>query len=45
MTKVLLVGETWISAATHFKGFDDFSSTTYHSGAEEFLKCFIAIIF
>ena len=40
MTKVLLVGETWISAATHFKGFDDFSSTTYHSGAEEFLKCF-----
>ncbi len=40
MTKVLLVGETWISAATHFKGFDDFSSTTYHSGADEFLRCF-----
>ena len=32
-SKVLLVGETWMSAATHYKGFDDFRSTTFHSGA------------
>ena len=31
--KVLLVGETWVSAATHFKGFDQFGSVTFHSGA------------
>ena len=31
--KVLLVGETWVSAATHYKGFDNFSSATFHSGA------------
>ena len=31
--KILLVGESWVSAATHFKGFDQFSSTTFHSGA------------
>lgn len=36
MTKknVLLVGESWMSAATHYKGFDQFSSTTFHLGAE-----------
>lgn len=32
--KVLLVGESWISASTHFKGFDHFSSVTFHLGAE-----------
>lgn len=36
--KVLLVGETWTSAATHYKGFDQFSSVTYHSGAEPLLS-------
>jgi len=35
--KVLLVGETWISRATHMKGFDEFSSTTFHNGAVDFL--------
>jgi len=35
--KVLLVGETWISSATHAKGFDQFSSITYHSGADALL--------
>ena len=35
--KVLLVGETWISRATHIKGFDEFSSTTFHNGAVDFL--------
>ena len=33
-TKVLLVGESWVSAATHYKGFDQFSSVTFHLGAE-----------
>ena len=35
---VLLVGETWVSAATHFKGFDSFGSTTFHSGAEPLIE-------
>ena len=41
-SKVLLVGETWMSAATHYKGFDDFRSTTFHSGAGPLLAwyCF-----
>jgi len=39
MTKeILLVGESWTSTATHFKGFDLFNSTTYHLGAEPFVK-------
>lgn len=33
-TEVLLVGESWISAATHYKGFDQFGSVTFHKGAE-----------
>lgn len=32
--KVLLVGESWMSAATHYKGFDQFGSVTFHLGAE-----------
>ncbi|MBL8583791.1 MAG: cytoplasmic protein [Rhizobiaceae bacterium] len=36
--KVLLVGETWVSAATHFKGFDQFGSVTFHSGAEPLVR-------
>lgn len=32
--KVLLVGESWISAASHHKGWDSFSSVTFHLGAE-----------
>ena len=31
--KVLLAGESWISAATHFKGHDQFGSVTFHLGA------------
>ena len=31
---VLLVGESWVSAATHTKGWDSFSSVTFHLGAE-----------
>ena len=39
MTKnVLLVGESWVSAATHYKGFDQFGSVTFHLGAEPLVK-------
>ena len=34
---ILLVGESWVSSATHYKGFDAFGSTTFHSGAGPFL--------
>jgi uncharacterized membrane protein len=33
-TRVLLAGESWVSAATHYKGFDQFGSVTFHLGAE-----------
>ena len=36
--KVLLLGESWISAATHYKGFDQFGSVTFHLGAEPLVK-------
>jgi uncharacterized membrane protein len=32
--KVLLAGESWMSTATHAKGFDHFASITFHLGAE-----------
>ncbi len=32
--KVLLVGESWVSSANHTKGWDTFSSVTFHLGAE-----------
>ena len=35
--KVLLLGESWVSAATHYKGFDQFSSVTFHTGADDFV--------
>ncbi|MGL6019378.1 MAG: glutamine amidotransferase [Gibbsiella quercinecans] len=34
---VLLVGESWNSSATHVKGFDQFFTSTWHSGADAFL--------
>jgi uncharacterized membrane protein len=33
-TKVLLVGESWVSSSTHFKGFDFFVSTHYATGGD-----------
>jgi uncharacterized membrane protein len=36
--RVLLAGETWVSAASHFKGFDQFGSVTFHSGAGPLLS-------
>jgi uncharacterized membrane protein len=38
MKKVLLVGETWVSSATHYKGFDQFGSVTFHTGNKRFMK-------
>lgn len=32
--KVLLVGESWVSSATHYKGFDAFGSVTFHTGCQ-----------
>ncbi len=43
--KVLLVGESWISSATHYKGFDQFGSVTFHLGAEPLVKAGAAIVF
>ena len=37
--KVLLLGESWVSSATHYKGFDHFSSTTFHLGAVPLVEC------
>jgi uncharacterized membrane protein len=36
--RVLLAGESWVSAATHYKGFDQFGSITFHLGAEPLVK-------
>src|SRR5207302_7903396 len=32
--KILVAGESWMTAATHFKGWDFFSSTTFHTGID-----------
>lgn len=37
MAKVLLAGESWISATTEFKGFDSFTSTKLEIGCAEFI--------
>lgn len=38
MIKLLLVGESWVSSASHFKGFDQFGSVTFHTGADRFVQ-------
>jgi uncharacterized membrane protein len=35
--KILLVGESWTSTATHIKGWDQFASVTHHRGADDFV--------
>src|SRR6476620_7225406 len=40
--KVLLAGESWVSTATHIKGFDQFPTVTYHTGSDELLKAMAA---
>lgn len=37
MKKVLLVGESWVSSASHYKGFDQFGSVTFHTGNKRFM--------
>lgn len=37
MARVLLAGESWISQATHYKGFDSFTSVTFHAGADDYI--------
>lgn len=32
LIRILLVGESWVSNSTHYKGFDFFSSTVYETG-------------
>ncbi len=34
--KILLVGESWTSTSTHVKGFDQFATATWHTGATDF---------
>lgn len=34
---VLLAGESWVTNATHYKGWDQFGSVTFHRGADAFL--------
>lgn len=36
--KVLLVGESWVSSSTHYKGFDQFGSVTFHTGNKRFME-------
>lgn len=35
--KVLLVGESWTTSETHYKGFDQFGSVRFHTGAKPLL--------
>ena len=37
-TKILLAGESWVSSATHHKGWDHFGSVTFHLGAEPLVE-------
>ena len=37
MKKILLVGESWTSQSTHYKGFDTFQNTYYELGANAFV--------
>ena len=36
--KVLLAGESWVSSSTHYKGFDQFGSVSFHLGAGPLVK-------
>ena len=38
MTDVLIVGESWVSVSTHYKGFNHFVSGTYETGLRWFSK-------
>jgi uncharacterized membrane protein len=36
--RILLAGESWVSTATHIKGFDQFTTISYHLGAEPLVQ-------
>lgn len=36
--KILLAGESWVTTATHIKGFDQFATVTFHLGAEPLVE-------
>jgi uncharacterized membrane protein len=38
MVKVLLIGESWLSVSTHYKGFNHFVSGVYETGLEWFSR-------
>lgn len=42
MISVLLVGESWTSATTHYKGFDFFSAVTHEETGAEYLQAALA---
>ncbi len=42
-TKVLLVGESWVSTSTHLKGFDFFSSTHYATGGDFLIRALSSV--
>ncbi|HEX3444269.1 MAG TPA: glutamine amidotransferase, partial [Chthoniobacterales bacterium] len=41
-TKILLVGESWVSTSTHLKGFDFFSSTYYTTGGDFLIAALVS---
>ena len=41
-TKILLVGESWVSTSTHLKGFDFFSSTYYATGGDFLIAALVS---
>jgi len=42
MTKVLIAGESWVSESTHYKGFDSFTSVTFHTGVDPLRDALVA---
>src|SRR5262249_35720042 len=36
-TKVLMAGESWMTHSTHVKGFDSFTTSSYHEGGTELI--------
>ncbi|NDL59100.1 glutamine amidotransferase [Phytoactinopolyspora mesophila] len=34
MTRVLIAGESWVSESTHYKGYDAFTTVTFHTGVD-----------
>lgn len=42
MSKILIVGESWVTVAKHIKGVDEFSSHSYHEGLQPLRAAFEA---